>query len=977
MQKLRIDSDTWATLNRLLDEALDQPPGEIDNWLRRLPAEFAPLEPRLRELLMRTGAIETDDFLHTLPKLELAPGDLAAPPGSAEQAGAQIGAYRLLRELGSGGMGVVWLAERSDGLINRQVALKLPHGAWKRAGLAERMAREREILASLAHPNIAHLYDAGLTPEGQPYLAIEYIEGERIDMFCRERSLDVRARLALFSQVAGAVAYAHGKLVVHRDLKPANILVNSEGQARLLDFGIAKLLDEGVAQGTRFTEISGRALTPDYASPEQILGEPLSIASDVYSLGVVLYELLSGERPYKLRRDSRGALEDAILQSEPAPPSEKANAAARKQLRGDLDTVVLKALRKDPAHRYPTAHALLDDIERYLGSRPVLAQPDSRWYRVRKFVARNKLAVGSATGIFVAILSGAAIAAWQARVAVEQKERAEEVQEFIAAVFREADPTQGAGKSLSAAELLLQAERRLNERKDATPELRAQLLAIMGESLFGLQDIKESARILEEALRVQGNATPDPALDARLHLALSQSYEYLGRNDDALAQLAQALATLQEARLEDTQLFVRAKLHETAMGLATSDFALTERAGNEALRAASTVVGPRSAEVATATQLISKAYLFTHREAEAVARSKQALDLMLANYGGDYSHPRVIESAQYYANALIHVGELDTAAALMQDLTAKAMQVLGSESRMVGELLALGVPAELERGNLRTAIDMAQKSVAIYLRDSEPGTDVHAYRLRLLGLSLVAARAGTEAERRMHEAVRVSAAAAGPDAQPFGRGGFGLALTHLGKFSAAQAEISRALAGFPAGTRSKHQAMRNQATLLRLQGRAAESIPWYEQAIAAATRDALDRQDRAIALSEIGLARLALGDTTAAEEDFEKAESLFVQFQKQFTTPARVDLMIGSARALMQRGKFSAALPSLQKANAFWREFAPETRWAGEAALWLGRCLLALDRSREGHAELSRAMSLLASSPLPADAELVELARRR
>jgi tetratricopeptide (TPR) repeat protein len=305
------------------------------------------------------------------------------------------------------------------------------------------------------------------------------------------------------------------------------------------------------------------------------------------------------------------------------------------------------------------------------------------------------------------------------------------------------------------------------------------------------------------------------------------------------------------------------------------------------------------------------------------------------------------------------------------------MKVLGSESRMVGELLALGVPAELERGNLRTAVGMAQKSVAIYLRDSEPGTDVHAYRLRLLGLSLLAARAGIDAERSLDEAVRVSATAAGAGAQPFGRGGFGLALVQLGKFSAAQAEITRALEGFPPGSRSKHQAMRHQGTLLRLQGRAAESIPWFEQAIAAATRDALDRQDRAIAFSELGLARLALGDTGAAEESFSKAETLFVQFQPQFTTPARSDLLIGTARAQMQRGKFIEALPTLQKADAFWREFAPQTRWAGEAALWLGRCLLALDRTREGRTELSRATALLASSPLPADAELVELARRR
>ena len=193
-------------------------------------------------------------------------------PSDGDQPGDVVGPYRLLRELGSGGMGVVWLAERTDGLINRPVALKLPHGAWKRAGLAERMAREREILATLSHPNIAHLYDAGVTAGGQPYLAIEYVEGRRIDVYCREQHLDVEARLRLFAQVAGAVAYAHGKLAVHRDLKPANILVSAGGQVRLLDFGIAKLLDDGQAKEDRFTELSGRALTPDYASPEQIRG---------------------------------------------------------------------------------------------------------------------------------------------------------------------------------------------------------------------------------------------------------------------------------------------------------------------------------------------------------------------------------------------------------------------------------------------------------------------------------------------------------------------------------------------------------------------------------------------------------------------------------------------------------------------------------------------------------------------------------
>ena len=328
MSKLDLDAQTWSQLNRLLDDALDRAPAERTDWIESLAPEFDRLKPHLRDLLSRAGEIETHDFLNTLPRVVLSAAVVAEGPARLGNAGDVFGPYRLLRELGHGGMGTVWLAERTDGLIARQVALKLPHGNWRRAGLAERMARERGILATLDHRNIAKLFDAGVTPDGQPYLALEFVEGVSIDVYCATgdagEPLGLKARLQLFRQVADAVAYAHGKLVVHRDLKPANILVTRDGGARLLDFGIAKLLEDGEARETRLTEFSGRALTPDYASPEQINGEPLTVVSDVYSLGVILYELLTGARPYKLKRDSRGALEEAILRADAARPSEAA-----------------------------------------------------------------------------------------------------------------------------------------------------------------------------------------------------------------------------------------------------------------------------------------------------------------------------------------------------------------------------------------------------------------------------------------------------------------------------------------------------------------------------------------------------------------------------------------------------------------------------------------------------------------------------
>lgn len=974
MQKFATDARAWVELNRLLDAALDQPASEREQWIEALDEQYEELKPRLRKLL-RIGAIHVGEFLSALPKLDLAADEWAPADARVDRVGDQVGLYRLVRELGGGGMGTVWLAERTDGLINRPVALKLPH-AWKRAGLVERMAREREILATLNHPNIARLYDAGLTADGQPYLALEYVEGVAIDEYCRQRQLDIRSLLKLFAQVAAAVAYAHGNLIVHRDLKPANILVTADGQVRLLDFGIATLLETGHAAVSRLTEISGRALTPDYASPEQILGEPLTIASDVYSMGVILYELVSGTRPYKLKRESRGALEDAILHIEPRPPGEVAAERRRRTLRGDLDTIILKALKKKPAERYSTVHALLDDIERHLVGRPVLARPDSPWYRATKFVARHRLAVGAAAAIAFAVLVGASVAVWQARVAVAEKARAEEVREFIAAVFREADPTQGAGKVLTAAELLRQAERRLDARADAAPELRVALLTIIGESLFGLQETSDSARVFEQALRLQESIAPGAStLAARLHLGLSQAYEYLGRNDEALAELERSFAALPAAQMR-SPLFVQMKLHRAALGLAMDEHAAAAVSADEAIRAASDIIGPRSPEAATGMQLQSKAYLFTDREQQAVERSRRALDLMLASYESNPAHPRVIDSTMYYANALQHVGDFDTAAALMQDTTARATSVLGPESRLVGELSSIGVPPELERGNLRAAIANARRALAIYLKQAQPETSVHAYHARLLGHSLLAARAGNEAVEQLERAVQLSEAADSLRGILHAHAALGLALTFEGRFAEAERYLRDTIAKADAGSRQQHQAMRGFGTWLRLQSRYAESLQWFDKSAAAAAINPFHRNDLATALVEVGLARLELRELDAAQESFTRAAALFGEFQKQHTTPVRADLFVGMARLQMLRRNAAEALALLEKADGFWRDFDAQSRWAGEAAFWLGRCYTALGRRAEAQAALSRAEKIFESSPIPSDTKLVQLARR-
>jgi eukaryotic-like serine/threonine-protein kinase len=445
------------TLSRLLDEAWEMNAAAREHWLQTLPPQYTHLKIKLSEMLHEQASLETSAFVK--PAHDAASDLLHDRGGAAEitpawQAGSDVGGYRLISELGAGGMGAVWLAERSDGSLKRRVALKLPLFSIHHKALAERFARERDILATLTHPHIARLYDAGTTAHGQPFLALEYVEGQTIAQHCDAQKLSVDARINLFLQVLDAVQYAHSNLVLHRDLKPSNVLVAPDGQVKLLDFGIAKLIGgaDSSTANIEATEAGGQALTPDFASPEQIAGAPLSTASDVYSLGVLLYELLVGVRPYKLVTLGRSALAEAILNVSPLTPSQMVRAttyadetAARRavaktklaqQLSGDIDTILLKALKKNPNARYETASAFAADLRRYLSGEAVEAQPDSRWYRFNKMVRRNRLAVGSTLAVMLALIVGAGAALWQADQAQRQAAKSAAVQTFLLDIFR-------------------------------------------------------------------------------------------------------------------------------------------------------------------------------------------------------------------------------------------------------------------------------------------------------------------------------------------------------------------------------------------------------------------------------------------------------------------------------------------------------------------------------------------------------------
>jgi eukaryotic-like serine/threonine-protein kinase len=408
---MRLTIQQMALMSRLLDEALPLDESGRRRWLADLSPEFQELAEALRAALLPNEAESA-----AVQSLETLPDHQDVDAASGLQPGANVGPYLLLRSLGAGGMAEVWLARRADGAFKRDLALKLPLLRQRRQDLAQRFALERDILAGLEHPNIARLYDAGIDAGGCPYLAMEYVQGQPLTDWCDAHSLELSDRLELFLQVLDAVRFAHEKQVIHRDLKPSNILVTQSAQVRLLDFGVAKLLEGDEAEKTSLTSIYGRALTPDYASPELLCGDPVDVRSDIYSLGVLLYELLTGVRPYRLKgAASMGLLEQAIGTLEIKKPSmlhglpasmdrTPTTDVSARQLRGDLDAIVLKALDREPSKRYQSVAAFAEDINRYLARIPILALPPRITDRLYKFVLRNRSAVAIAAMAFVAII---------------------------------------------------------------------------------------------------------------------------------------------------------------------------------------------------------------------------------------------------------------------------------------------------------------------------------------------------------------------------------------------------------------------------------------------------------------------------------------------------------------------------------------------------------------------------------------------
>lgn len=736
-----VEPARWRRLSTLLDEALDLAADERATWLETLAAREPDLVDELRAMLADHAASEDARFLTGSAGPTAADASVAA-----SLAGQTIGAYTFERPIGQGGMGSVWLARRSDGRYVGQVAVKLLNVSLiGRAGGA-RFKREGNILARLAHPHIARLIDAGVTGAGQPFLVLEYVEGERIDRHCDNENLDVAARVRLFLDVLAAVAHSHANLIVHRDIKPLNVLVAQGGSVKLLDFGIAKLLEESARSGeaSELTREGGRALTPEYAAPEQLLGEPVTIATDVYALGVLLYVLLGGQHPAGATARSTAELvrtivdapaprlSEAVASTRTLPPQALADNAARRSatpdklkrlLRGDLDNIVAKALKKSPAERYATVNAFADDLRRYLSHQPISAHADTFPYRIAKFTRRNRASVGAGMLALTAICAGLAVSLWQASEARHQRDRAlallarsNAVTDFFEFLLTDAGPPD---KPQSINSMLARSESLLRNEHNGNPEQQAAILLAQASYHVTVGDPGQAEPKLRRVLALMRDSG-DGALRAEASCLHGFALSMLGDVDAGAREI--------EATLRDRSLtaFVAANCHQQMAFIAENkgDGAATQRSARAGLAILKTSERPYPrleasllGDLAYAEQLQGRNDAADRLYAEALAK--------LTAMGRDRS-PLAVGIQNNWAIASLAAGDIKRALALYEQ-SARALRDRDPDEPL---------PSFLS-GNLARALELMghpEQALTIYQQAVADAVRVNRLDSRLFGL---------------------------------------------------------------------------------------------------------------------------------------------------------------------------------------------------------------------------------------------------
>ena len=740
----------WAEAERILDEVLDLPDGDQAAAARARCGEDAELAAVVQRLLATTLDVDV-----SAPAALVA--SALAETQAAEALPASIGPFRVLRELGRGGMGRVVLAVR-DGLDGGpHVAIKVLDRAMARGDDRRRFDRERETLARLQHPHIARLFDGGVADDGTPYLVMEFVEGAPIDEYCRSRALDVPARLGLVRQVCEAVEYAHGRLVVHRDLKPANVMVDAHGQVTLLDFGIAKWLDD-LDAASPLTLTLHRVLTPAHAAPEQFRGEPITAATDVYQLGLLLYLLLTGERAHRVDGPSTDAVQRAVCEVDPVAPSLAVRpgdgaAALSRRLAGDLDAIVLKALRKAPADRYATVEALRRDLDNHLTHRPVSAHDGTRLYALRKYVRRHRVPVAAAAGVLIASVVGTTAVMWQARETALERDRAiaaetaaQAVNAFLVNELLAAPtPERSQGGPITVAEVLGNAARSVGVALRGSPATESEVRLALARSYLALGRYDDARTHADEARRLLGQArgVDDPALLAARRLLVTIAVAQGAGSplkDEARTvwtTTAQRLGpshpdTLLAATAYAGVLDQRDELAEAETVLAEADARAAQVDGS-----AAGMDAPHAVRGAYVDVLIARG---RSKLAEPLAREQVAW--LQARYGA--THPQLVSAGRRHARALTELLEYERAVEVTEAQVHLHEQLYGPDHPATAQAIN-DLAVSYDRAT-RDAQALAASERALAIRQKVLGPDHPDTMMSLRNVAISRRRAGHAAE---------------------------------------------------------------------------------------------------------------------------------------------------------------------------------------------------------------------------------------
>lgn len=822
------DPAAFARLRELFHAAVDLPPEEQAKFLAALPTEERTHLAELTELL--AANLQTGD-----PAAAFAVSTEALQADTS-LAGRRLGVWQLETLIGQGGMGAVYLAARADGVVKQRAAVKLVHPALASSSLHQRFLTERQVLASLENPAIARLLDAGTSEEGHPYLVMEYVEGTDVERHCVERGLTVDERLTLFRGVCGAVEYAHRNLIVHSDIKPGNVLVTADGQVKLLDFGIARLLGTGgditLAGAVRFT--------PAFASPEQLAGRSVTTATDIYSLGVLLYRLLTGRHPYKLTglplsgvarvitEETPRTPSSAVLQAPPEGSDELIDAdvlrpqldrkSLSRALTGDLDTIVLTALRKEPDRRYASVAAMAEDVRRHQEGLPVVARGDSWRYRAGKFLARNRLASLASAVAIVSLIAGAGIAVWQAREATRERDRArvqahraEEMNRLLRSTLTSADPIRGEGREIKVVALLAGASARLGTELAGQPGLEGSLRETLGETYRNLGLAEEAEGEFSRALALHAKAGDEQSA-ARARVLLAVALRDQGKFEAAEKDLRDALTVLRRAgsNFETTQALDALLVTLRHQG----KFEEAIAAGEEAAAMLRSRFPDQLNPLASLLNNLALAYGEQGKFAEAERLHRQSIALIRRDRGD--RHPQTAEAVANLAGVLDMQGKLAEAEPLYREamltqealLTEEHPDFLRTLTSYANLLWLMKRPVEAEP-HARRARDVATRALGA----EHP---MAAYAENILGGILLDVNKPAEAEGVIRSALakRRKMLPPGHWLIASAQSNLGAALLALGRLEEAERELDTAYATLLKDRGPEHEKTRLTAARL-------------------------------------------------------------------------------------------------------------------------------------------------------------------